>query len=435
MIDVCSAIHFGILEQMTDPKSHWDIGAAAPILDRFVEAISEVRVIGSVELEESGKHEDQSTFGFELGMKAEGSPSLSGVASMGTRSSAANEHREKRQGVESAWINFNYLNQRTRAIGDHISQRRLWVLVDEWSTVPSDLQPYLADLLRRTFFTVPNISVKIAAIEHRSSFKMDRDDNSYIGFELGADISAAINLDDYLVFDNDKNRSEDFFRTLICNHTSYIAKEISVDLGVDPSSIVHEAFTQNNVFTQFVVASEGVPRDAMHILASAAQRANDSAISMPTLRTAALTFFQTDKYQAIQSNPENRLLLDWIRDEVIGNRRTRAFLLPMGTDDEIIDRLFDRRALHIKSRSMSSAHRPGERFVVYKLDYGFYADLMNTAKAPTGFLLEGVGDVESDEDSAVPGDDLRSYRRAVLDLEKFYEANPSVNPAFRGSVS
>ena len=70
----------------------------------------------------------------------------------------------------------------------------------------------------------------------------------------------------------------------------------------------------------------------------------------------------------------DRRLLDWIRDEVIGNRRTRAFLLAVGTSDETIDRLFDRRALHIESGT-SSAHRPGERFVVYKLDYGCYADL------------------------------------------------------------
>ena len=89
---------------------------------------------------------------------------------------------------------------------------------------------------------------------------------------------------------------------------------------------------------------------------------------MPVLRFAALKFFQTDKYNAIVSNPENSELLEWIRDEVIGTRKTRAFLLPVGTEDEIIDRLFDRRALHILSRSMSAAHVPGERFIVYKLD-------------------------------------------------------------------
>ena len=161
----------------------------------------------------------------------------------------------------------------------------------------------------------------------------------------------------------------------------------------------------------------------MHILSAAAQKANNSAISMPIIRSAAHKFFQSEKYLSIQSNRENRILLDWIRDEVIGNRRTRAFLLPVSTEDVIIDRLFDRRALHILNRSRSAAHRPGERFIVYKIDYGLYVDLVNTDKFPSGLLVaEGLGDIDFD----VPADDARSYRRAILDLEKFYAAHPEL---------
>src|SRR5665213_3694201 len=138
---------------------------------------------------------------------------------------------------------------------------------------------------------------------------------------------------------------------------------------------------------------------------------------MPVLRFAALKFFQTDKYNAIVSNPENSELLEWIRDEVIGTRKTRAFLLPVGTEDEIIDRLFDRRALHILSRSMSAAHVPGERFIVYKLDYGCYVDLINTDKYPDVFLFNSfllTGSQSFDVIADVPDDDARSYRRAIL---------------------
>jgi len=71
---------------------------------------------------------------------------------------------------------------------------------------------------------------------------------------------------------------------------------------------------------------------------------------------------------------------------------------------------------------MSSAHRAGERFIVYKLDYGCYADLVNTNKSTTGMLLAGVDDVQVDFD--VPDDDGRSYRRAVLDLDAFYRRTP-----------
>src|SRR4051794_10061314 len=201
----------------------------------------------------------------------------------------------------------------------------------------------------------------------------------------------------------------------------FYSTELNVSVPQAAESLISASFTQHNVFIEFVKASEGVPRDAMHILSNAAQRASIVPISMPILRAAAPTFFQTDKYSAIQTNAENRKLLDWIHDEVIGTRRTRAFLLPVGTEDPIVDRLFDRRALHIKSRSRSSAHRPGERFVVYKLDYGCYADLVNTDKATTGLL--SVNESGLDIAFDVPDDDGRSYRRAVLDLSKYYAAN------------
>jgi len=396
---------------------NWNLSAAAPHLDAFVQAISEVRVVGTVETENSYQKSSsaKSTTSGEISLSKEPSAKIGAADEAGSSETANLKTAQK--GVESTWIDFNYLNQKVRALSDFVRPKRIWILIDEWSTIPPDLQPFLADLLRRTFFTSQNISVKIAAIEHRSVVKLDRQDTSYIGFELGADIHPAINLDDYLVFDNNEGRATEFFRHLISNHCANIAKTLDVDLGVS-SGIIGKAFTQQNVFTEFVRASEGVPRDAMHILALAAQKANETAITMPTLRAAALVFFQQDKYSAIQSNPANRDLLDWIRDEVIGKRRTRAFLLPVNVKDDTIDRLFDRRALHIKSRSMSSPHRAGERFIVYKLDYGTYADLVNTNKSKTGMLLADVDDVYVDFD--VPDDDGRSYRRAVLDLEAFH---------------
>ena len=73
---------------------------------------------------------------------------------------------------------------------------------------------------------------------------------------------------------------------------------------------------------------------------------------------------------------------------------------------------------------MAPAHRPGERFVVYKLDYGLYVDLISTEKAPTGLLIDPA--LGTDVDFEVPLDDARSYRRAILDLTKFYQKYPEL---------
>ncbi len=408
----------GLLDVFTDPLRGWNLSDAAPLLDKFVDGMAATRIDGKLEMETELTTGSENTSSGTLTVTLSADPSI-GLSSGGEKKESGEERiRTASAGDVRSWIEFAYFSKVIRELADFIAPKRLWVLLDEWTTIPHDIQPYLADLLRRAMFSVPNISVKIAAIEHRANFKVDRKDEGYIGFELGADISAGINLDDYLVIDNDETRATNFFRNFILNHSLSVASEIKVDLGAR-DKIIQTGFTQDNVFIEFVKATEGVPRDAMHILSLAAQKANSSPISMPTVRTAASSFFQAEKYNAIASNPENRILLDWIRDEVIGSRRTRAFLLPVSTEDLIVDRLFDRRALHILNRNRSAAHRPGERFVVYKLDYGLYVDLSATDKFPEDLFSSG-----NDVDFEVPVDDARSYRRAILNLDAFYERYP-----------
>lgn len=425
LVDICTAIHAELLDIFTDPAKGWDLSTAAPILDRFVDVFTETRIDGQIERtsESAVKNARHFEAGLSGALSATDGLSLNAKAANQSANERSETERQTDSGKEASWIDFSYFARAIRELASFIERRRLWILIDEWTTVPPDIQPYLADLLRRAMFSVPNITVKIAAIEHRSTFKLDLPNEGYIGLELGADIHAAINLDDYLVIDNDEERAKNFFRTFIENHAASVASEI--DSRIDLDTLITAAFTQDNVFTEFVRATEGVPRDAMHLLSLAAQKASSGAITMPIIRTAAYSFFQTEKYNTIQSNQDNRLMLDWIRDEVIGKRRTRAFLLPVGTKDAIIDRLFDRRALHILNRNRSAAHRPGERFVVYKMDYGLYIDLAATDKFPTGTLFEGNDEIEV-MDIDVPLDDARSFRRAILDLEQFYASHDNV---------
>ncbi|MBR0683697.1 hypothetical protein GXW74_24675 [Roseomonas eburnea] len=432
LIDVCSAMHWAFLDTFTDASRGWSLADVAPLLDDFTNAISQIRIDGSYEVEARVTEARKTGASSSLGLAIKEKPEFTAGYSSTNNEESSEEVKNRHSGVERSSIDFNFIMQNMRKIVNFVAPRRIWLLVDEWSTVPPDIQPYLADLIRRSFFTIPNFSIKIAAIEQRSKFKIDFHDERYIGVELGADISVALNLDDYLVFDSNEQRSIEFFRNLVNRHMRAISRENSIDIGVpDGASVTGYAFTQENVFIEFVKASEGVPRDAMHILTAAAQKAAVSPISMPIMRQAALQFFQSDKYNAISANPENRRMLDWIRHQVIGERRTRAFLLPVGAEDEVIDRLFDRRALHILNRNMSAAHLPGARFVVYKIDYGCYVDMINTDKFPSGMLFRDDQMTQALLD--VPDDDARSYRRAILDLSEFYKTNPDIRARRDGS--
>jgi hypothetical protein len=113
-------------------------------------------------------------------------------------------------GSESVHISFGRVRSALEGLSEVLGLKRTWILLDEWSEVPLDLQPYLADLLHRTVLSVPTFTVKIAAIEHRSRFLIWKGKGDYIGLELGADVAADLNLDDFLVFESDQTKSVDF---------------------------------------------------------------------------------------------------------------------------------------------------------------------------------------------------------------------------------
>ena len=282
-----------------------------------------------------------------------------------------------------------------------------------------ELQPYLADFIRRCIFPVNGITTKIGAIEHRSKFRVPSNNGGYVGIELGADATADINLDDFMVFDNDAERAKDFFREFLFKHFRAAVETDDGDLPRSKEELVRQGFTQSNAFDEFVRAIEGVPRDAINIIVLAAQKALDDRISVPHLRAAANTWYQRDKQSAVASADDALHLLRWIIDRVIGERRARAFLLLSDARHSLIDSLFDSRVLHILKRNISAHDQPGIRYDVYKLDFGCYIDLVATARAPEGLLPLDSSDDDSAQFVEVPPDDYRSIRRAILNLDDF----------------
>jgi hypothetical protein len=222
-------------------------------------------------------------------------------------------------------------------------------------------------------------------------------------------------MDDFMVFDNDENKATTFYSVLIYKHFHAMAESEEVPgIPETPEELTRIAFTQENVFREFVRAAEGIPRDAFYILSLAAQKDFTTPISMNAIRTSSKTWYQRDKEAAVAANPEALKLLHWIIDKVIAHRRTRAFLLERTVMHELIDRLFDARVLHLLKKNIAAHEQPGVRYDVYKIDYGCYVDLLATARSPLG-LLESADSVYID----VPPDDYRAIRRAILNIDDF----------------
>lgn len=431
LIDTISDIHSHILDYCVNNSSEVNLEQSGPALDKLATAITGIRVIGTTEVSrsESAEKEDSSTTEIGGGLGTKG-PSLKAGASDGTRETAKVMQTVQQSGTLEHTLQFGTISNAFTEIMHVLNKKQVWILIDEWSSIPYDLQPFLADFFRRCVFPIRGISVKIAAIEHRSRFMTKKEDGDYIGIELGADASANVDLDDFMVYDKDIQASIHFFKSLLFKHFKAIDDIVFTSPPKDEDDLISQAFTQVKAFEEFVRAVEGVPRDAINLLGIAAQKALDKQISIQHIRTAAANWYEQDKESSISENEDISHLLLWIINEVIGHRLARAFLLKRKDASNIlINQLFDARLLHILKRNVSSRDEPGIRYVVYKLDYGCYVDLISTIKEPRELLpseKQGAGDKTGDVN--VPADDYRAIRRAILDLDEFMEHRRKQKP-------
>lgn len=430
LMDTLAAIHEGLLTYAIDANDvNLNLASIGPALDSLAAAITEVSLSGPIENEENYGAGDRTRADHEVTLGA-GPTGLSGSARIGgsVESSRDESVRVRRVGELRHRVHFGSVGNAMQQLIDRIGTKRIWLLLDEWSVVPLPLQPYLADLLRRSLFPLQRVTVKIGAIEQRSQFHIAGLGGSYVGIELGADMAADLNLDDFMVFDNNARRATEFFEQLLFKHYLAVADELA--LSTRPTSaalLIQGAFTQRPTFEEFVRASEGVPRDAINILSLAAQRAGDAPITREHIRGAARDWFQRDKDAAASANAQARSLLHWIIDEVIAHRRARAFLLDARMRNPLVDALFDARVLHVLKKNISSPDEAGVRYDAYKIDYGCYVDLLATARAPEGLLPADDTARRDIRYVEVPPDDYRAIRRAILDLNAFQgEAGPVV---------
>lgn len=298
----------------------------------------------------------------------------------------------------------------------------IFLLLDEWSSLPLDLQPYLAEFLKRGFLPIPTVIVKIASLEYRSNFLI-RSNTGLTGMEVGSDIATGLDLDDYYVFDRNPDQVTDAFKEMLYKHLRSELPENYLENAhniYDADRLITSLFANSTTsFRELVRAAEGVARDLINIFTRAffsAQRKGRDKIDKLTITEAAHQWFEQDKARNLDDELSNAL--QRIVREVIGAKNARSFLVPRDMEqDELVQRLFDARVLHLVKRGYADKDNPGVRYNIYTLDYGTYVDLLGTSRSPID-----QSDVLTEEFS-VPIDDKRSIRRIVLTHEVLYPNN------------
>jgi hypothetical protein len=425
LVDVIGLVHTALLE---DAFSGTYDGLIDP-LEKMLDHFGEVVVVSQATSEISSGEESASTS--TSGMSA--SLKLDGVG-IGASLGAADHHKTEASTRLTATgdvrhrVHFGAVGDLMRKVIVQHPARRCWLLFDEWSILPLELQPFLAEMLRRVFFGLPKVTVRVAAIPHRTNWRiLDRARRTYVGLEIGAEIFPLLDLDEFVVFParnrmEQARRASDFFKALLFRHVNQILASSGRRALEHPDELVRLLFTQVTALEEMVRAAEGVPRDALAIVSRAALRAGDRKVSTDHIRDAAAQIYIATKATQLNASPEARALLDLIITDVISEKKARAFLLaPEQTEDPVIQQLIDDRILHLIKRGYSSKDDPGTRFDVLQIDYGCYVHLLRTDSAPIGLFGQGdavdnaaVGAFYSGTD--VPADDYRAIRRAVLDL-------------------
>lgn len=414
LADFLNILHNELLSVVLTRSDQFDLSTVGPILDQLADAITEVKVTGDIEITKSAQAATAESRDASIRIGVSPTPGLSLAAGSGgeVQENSAYTVRIKNP-TEQPHLQFGKISAVLQAFVAQLGAAELRLLIDEWAELPRELQPYLADMLKRSIFHIGKISCKIAGIAQRCNFSAVGNDWR-IGFEPGADAASILNLDEYMVFENDNEKTLRFFTTLISRHIRQLMLESGQETLRD-REIMQILFT-DAALEEFVVSCEGIPRDALHILQQLVQMAGDGLIQKAMVSKAARVEFLRTKQKAIESRVGAAEFLNRIFEEVIGRRKARAFLVESSVRHPLIDYLYDERILHVIKESVSSSEYAGKRYTAYCIDYGCYADLYNTTRFPE--MLLGI-EVENEimENANIPRTDYRSIRRAILDFK------------------
>jgi hypothetical protein len=392
LIDVLEAVHRRLLAAAVEKEEF------APLLehlDAIGEAVTQVRVEGDVTVKAASGADAsrESESGWNGGIAVSSGSAKASLTRKNSRKTASKTTESASiewTGRETPRVLFGKLSGAVMEAASSIRPRRIWLLLDEWSAIPLDLQPLLADMLRRGIFTCRGVSVKIGAIERRSCFTIPGTDRAnYVGIELGADTAGALNLDEYMVWGPQRAT---FFSEVLYRHlAAMMLEDFNRELVIPDSTELAKTLFREHALDEFVRASEGVPRDALQIASLAAQQSGARQIGVPEIQSAARKFYLQDKETGIAGNPVATKVWTRLQAEVVSGRRSRTFLVKRSrerTHPGILD-LYDARLIHLLQPGLATSADPGTLYDGYCLDYGSYVNLLHEAELDAAWNASG----------------------------------------------
>jgi hypothetical protein len=270
---------------------------------------------------------------------------------------------------------------------DLLGSASLHILFDEWSEIDKDprVQPYLAQMLKKTNSALPGMYLKLACIPGRTTLAtpITKHIMNPIGLEEGDDIHADVDLDKIVFADESIDQLVPFFMAMIKKHVG-----AEIDWVRHTTFSNFEAFLTSMVFdgkspfVELCQASGGVPRDFMNIYRAATVLTANVArsgqarplIELMTVRAAAKNLYQSKRASFGKSTSPQLRLLDRIYQEIYVRKHSYLFLLSEEfAEDATIQTLYMEKLIHRLPATYYNPHNE-QRYQYFQLDYGTTID-------------------------------------------------------------
>lgn len=330
------------------------------------------------------------------------------IAKGHNKEKAKNASKERKENVRIRYSvtfsNFSFLLEELL----EITNTRIVFLLDEWSFVPPNIQPYFAEFLRRTLLRIPRVKFKIAVIP-QGNYYQSTINGQTIGFAIGDDIKFELDLDHTYSVDKAPSDIVSFCFGFLCKHISAMLK-----INIIESELVENMFENDRAAFMLVRASEGNPRDFILLAGKCARgflSKEGFIITDKEVIFKARELFETSKLRNITKTARN--LLTKLTKYVVYQHQNRGFLI----DQDFLDSSRDLRTL-INSRII---HILKENIIDYEqslsgscalliLNFGTYCEALYARKPINLFVGEDV--LEKNifgQREAKPYDSLLSY--------------------------
>ena len=270
-------------------------------------------------------------------------------------------------------IDFPKISKTISQILDELQSESIVILIDEWSSINVEHQPFLAEMIR-TMVSEGKISVKLGCIEYLTNLSVTKSNGQSIGYPITTEIFVDADLDKIHNSFVDIIGATSFLMKILRKHLSIIFPIFEKSSDEEMISFCTDLFEQYSSFEEIVLASAGVPRDFLLLFKRAISNCSKIPIKPKQSRYAIHDFFQDEKRNNSEISQESLKLFDNIFTKICWPPRIYYFFISQNlANNKLIQELWNHRLIHrIHKGQMVLINDKPHTFNIYAIDFGLF---------------------------------------------------------------